>query len=71
MNFEERIKYLNKMTKKQAGDVTELKKLLVESKLNKTTEREVNTVIGRMVVRVETTWQNLRALGRIINNKES
>ena len=65
--MEERIKRLDKMTKKQTQDIVELKKLLVESKINKATEREANAVISRMIVRVETTWQNLRGLGRIIN----
>ena len=67
MEIPERIKQLSKMTKKQAGDVAELKKLLVESKGNK---REVNAVISRMIVRVETTWADLRGLGRVINNKK-
>lgn len=70
MTLEENIKYLNKMTKKQTQDIAELKKLLVETKITKNTKREINSILNQMIVRVETTWANLRALGRTINDTE-
>lgn len=68
MALEARLKELHKATKKHTTDLAGLKKLLEDG--GKKEKKEIEATLGRMIVRTETMWQNLRALGRTLK-KES
>lgn len=68
MDNQERAKVLDKAIRKNAEDASTLKKL-VEGEGGKN-KREAQYVINRMIVRSETIWQYLRAIGRVLDEKK-
>ena len=69
MDIQERLKRIDKMTKKRAKDTAELKSLLLEGKPTAADRKAADHIISQMIVRTETAWASLRALGRILNSK--
>lgn len=67
MDIEKRIKDLEDINRKHTKDLKALKDELDGKKKN---TKSVHDTINRMIVRTETQWQNLRALGRFLDRKD-